>query len=414
MSPAPRRIEDRFELLARLEDHGAGEVWRARDHGLRGRAVTVQLLDALPDGATALPDAMADRLYVLHWLRHPHVLATLHHGLWERRPFVVRDVFEGPSLAAGLAQARASGRALPLPLLAEFFDQACAGVEAAHTRDAPIAHGGLTTRCVLIQRQPGRGFDVRVTDFGLAPASVATVEADVRALGEVLGAMLATDDETRADAPRAVIDVAERAARGAITEVASLRAAAREAWTTREASPGVHLGVPAATSLRAPARPPRFGAPAATSVRAVVADTVFAPNTFPVDDDASVTPALATDETPWETPAGSQPEADLVDAATTVQPPPSEAAVENPWDTRLRQRDEVVPLPRPVAAQTSVHNPWDTRVLQREVHVQFPHAPRSVQPSNVTRVIVVTALVVMATCFAIGALLWVIFARRAG
>lgn len=161
-----RVIEGRYELLERLEDRGLGESWQARDTRFKSRLVMLKFLRAT--GGEALPEALQDHVNALRALKHPNVLAVVGHGVWQGRPFLVHEHFEGRSLGDGIDRSRASGELLPAKVIEALFARVLAAVAAAHEAPQPVYHGALNPGCVALHRLPGEDFQLRVFDLGLA------------------------------------------------------------------------------------------------------------------------------------------------------------------------------------------------------------------------------------------------------
>jgi hypothetical protein len=251
-------VDGRFELIERVDDRGVGEVWSARDKRGKARPVLVKFLRSLGGETTRLSGELAKHLKALSGLRHANVLTVVHHGLWEGRPFVVHDGFEGASLVAGIEKIRATKQPLAGQAIENLFDRLCAGVEVAHGARPPLVHGLLDGSGVLIHRVPGKLFEVRVMDFGLAQYADAgratglraeltvqcramengglsgtTVGADVYALGVLLRELVGPEE--RSDVLAGVRGVIERATArevgGRPASVKALREELRVAWS---------------------------------------------------------------------------------------------------------------------------------------------------------------------------------------
>lgn len=276
-TPAPNTVLDsRYELLEALHDRGLGESWRARDRQYGERFVSVKLLRALKREEVAkakLPPELNEHVKGLRVFRHPSTLVVLNHGLWEDRPFLVYDLFEGVSVGTALDEARMKNELLPLAELRAIFEKVCDVVAAAHESARALLHLGLAPGSVMFRPSP-EGPEVRVLDFGLsrfadvdpsAPARSArsltcpapeqfnpkvgavSPATDVFALGGLLREMLAMPpdvghtlspagfDRRREDIPDAVWDVINRASEptpaSRFASVKALRAALDPAWS---------------------------------------------------------------------------------------------------------------------------------------------------------------------------------------
>jgi hypothetical protein len=185
MSQAPTAgllIADRYELVARAEDCGLGEPWRARDGKVKNRSVTVKFLRPLGAEAAGgvLPRTLDDHLQAVRGLRHEAVLVIVNHGLWQDRPFIVHESFDGRSLGAGLDDARRSGEALPVALLQALFEKVADAIRRGHEAPVPVHHLGISPGNVLVRRTTGQTFKVKVLDFGVAPWASPDTAAPLR------------------------------------------------------------------------------------------------------------------------------------------------------------------------------------------------------------------------------------------
>lgn len=300
-TPAPNTVLDsRYELLEALHDRGLGESWRARDRQYGERFVSVKLLRALKREEIAkakLPPELNEHVKGLRVFRHPSTLVVLNHGLWEDRPFLVYDLFDGVSVGTALDEARLKNELMPLVEIRAIFEKVCDVVAAAHESARALLHLGLAPGSVMFRRAP-EGPEVRVLDFGLSrfadvdPGALArsaraltcpapeqfnpkvgavTPATDVFALGGLLREMLALPpdaghtlspagfDRRREDIPDAVWEVINRASEpvpaSRFASVKALRAALDPAWsqpvTPRKVEPEPSLAL-APTDRAAP------------------------------------------------------------------------------------------------------------------------------------------------------------------
>lgn len=426
-------LDGRYTLVAPLADRGRGETWKARLTQSRNRFVAVKFLRALPPGDAVFPPALArtlDALKSLHQARvlsaHPtNILATARHGLWEGRPFLVQDLFEGPSLAAGIDPSWREGHPLPLDGVALFFEQVALALAAAHAAPVAVLHGALDAGCVFIQRLPRKGFELRVADFGIAPYADAptsadsrsvgaldfrapelragaapTVASDVFALGSLLRVMLAAPPphgavlppiehcRPHADVSSALWSVILRAndARpdARHPSVQSLLGAFQSALAAGPDAPRPQLSVPAATALRpAPPRPEEsetIVSPMAPFAESPPGDTLLL-TSFP------------TDQNPWElTEDRTHVSAceDILDLAPTTAVTPPVAF------------DATVAAPPPVRVQEHVRPP------ARREREHTP--PERAQPATPWKTVILGALGVALVLLA-PLILWLLYSR---
>jgi hypothetical protein len=290
-------LDQRYELVEPMHDRGLGETWVARDQQHGARPVAVKLLRAVPGGA--LPKELADLVKALRAFRNDHVLTVINQGLWEGRPYLVHDRFEGRSVGDALDDARRADTLLDLGLLEAIFDRACEALHAAHKAPRQVLHLTLTPGCVLF-RGEAPDVTVRILDFGIAkhagadptapirsaralrspapeqliPDGRPGIPADVFGLGALLREMLSLPaplgmtlspaglERRRDDVPAGIWDVIARAIAARPEDryptVAALREAAQKAWRTAPPAPRRAPPVPA------PATPAPTPATAAT------------------------------------------------------------------------------------------------------------------------------------------------------
>jgi len=410
------KVDGRHELVERLDDRGAGEVWKARDPDFKTRLAMLKVLAPVA-GASAVPPALGELAKRLRAVKHPSLLTVLSVGMAGERPYLSLAWFEGPSLAASLHVAEEAGEPVPIDALARVFDLLCGAAEACH--HAGFVHGGITPGCVLVQRGAGE-VEVRLADVGLAawadqgtahlyadcvapeakdPRTV-TAAADVFALGATLRRALAAAKGAEAwvepsgkfrgrdDAPAAVWQVVARATRAAANErfesVAELRAALAEAWRDDARLPVRRSEVvPAQNAAPSPElqQPPSLwevpsGPPAPRPLAPEEQRTTFKlPSLAGVPAGPPASSPLSLDSLLGQEPAAhaeSSPPARRESA-------PVPTGAQNPWSTDVLRREAHVTPPVPTGAQ----NPWSTDVLRREVHVEAPAGRTDIDATHV-------------------------------
>jgi hypothetical protein len=367
-------IEGRYELLERMEDRGLGESWQARDTRFKSRLVMLKFLRRT--GGEALPEALQDHVNALRALKHASVLAVVGHGVWQGRPFLVHEHFEGRSLGDGIDRSRTSGELLPAKVIEALFARVLAAVAAAHDAPQPLYHGALNPGCVALHRLPGEDFQLRVFDLGLAafadpdPSAPersarallalapeqfqagrrADATVDVFGLGALLREMISLPPELggtlaptslhrrREDLPAALWDVAGVAMNTVPAQrfqsVEDFSAALQRAW---------RVPVPARPAKPAPAaaRTPEAGPSLTPGPRAAPPAPPAAPAAFEVGPVYKLPPLPAP-------PRGSSLKAQDYASTFVLSDLPSHS---NPWDVAF--------LSGELAAPQAVHNSMD-------------------------------------------------------
>lgn len=164
-----------YRLTRFLGRGGMGEVWRAFDTQLE-RDVALKLLhrDQLAN------EEAVKRFYrearAVAKLNHPHIMHV--HAIGEQNGiiYLVMEMVEGENLARRLAD----HGPMPLSQALQIVQQTVAGLGYAHTRG--IIHRDIKPSNLML----AEGFQIKITDFGLAKA----VEQDVSTTGS--SAMLGT------------------------------------------------------------------------------------------------------------------------------------------------------------------------------------------------------------------------------
>jgi predicted Ser/Thr protein kinase len=158
-------LSDRYRVIGLLGRGGMGEVYRADDLKL-GQPVALKFLpEAFANDAVAR-ERFYSEVRLARQVSHPNVCRVYDVVDIEGRHCLSMEYVDGEDLASLLKRI---GR-LPQDKALEIARQLCAGLASAHDRG--VLHRDLKPSNVMID---GRG-RVRITDFGLAVVSGATVE----------------------------------------------------------------------------------------------------------------------------------------------------------------------------------------------------------------------------------------------
>lgn len=169
-----QRVEDRYDVLARIGQGGHGTVYRARQLAV-DRQVAIKVLAADADPTVAARFEAEAR--TLSRLRHPNTVQLIDFGhLEDGRPFLVSPFVEGPTLRGLLADGP-----LPEPVLLDVLTQLAGALEEAHA--AGVVHRDLKPANVMLESIAGRRV-VRLIDFGIArQAEDIRLTADLQTVG---------------------------------------------------------------------------------------------------------------------------------------------------------------------------------------------------------------------------------------
>jgi len=159
-APAPlnRLLARRYRLLQRIDEGGAGEVWRGRDEKL-GRDVAIKLLGTGAD--EAFRARFADEARRAAAVVHPNVVTVFDEGREGPDAFMVMELVPGKTLRDMLAERGP----LPPHEVARLVAQVAAALDAAHA--ANVIHCDVKPANVIVDPSGS----AKLTDFGIARAA---------------------------------------------------------------------------------------------------------------------------------------------------------------------------------------------------------------------------------------------------
>src|SRR5437773_11102988 len=150
-----RLLASRYRLVERIDEGGAGEVWRARDEKL-DRNVAIKLLG--PDADDAFRARFADEARRAAAVVHPNVVTVFDEGRDGADAFMVMELVRGRTLRDVIVD---RGPLRPHEA-ARLVAQVAAALDAAH--EAGVIHCDVKPANVIVDQQ---GM-AKLTDFGIA------------------------------------------------------------------------------------------------------------------------------------------------------------------------------------------------------------------------------------------------------
>ena len=170
-----RRAPTRYEPLNRIAVGGMAEVWRANAIFDGGEEHAVAIKRVIPSMHEPLFRAMfKDEARLGMLLRHPNIVRVYDARDIGGAYIMVMELVDGESLRSLTGKAHQEGRSMSFPLALFITHQVALALSYAHrAHDAKgkplgIVHRDVSPQNVLL----GLNGDVKLTDFGLADASV--------------------------------------------------------------------------------------------------------------------------------------------------------------------------------------------------------------------------------------------------
>src|SRR5436190_4004852 len=155
---ARRVLAGRYRLLERIDEGGAGEVWRARDEKLDRNVATKLLAPAADDAFRA---RFADEARRAAAVVHPNVFTVFDEGRDGADAFMVMELVPGKTLREIVAERGP----LPPHEVARLIRQVAGALDAAHA--AGVVHCDVKPANVIVDPEGV----AKLTDFGIARAA---------------------------------------------------------------------------------------------------------------------------------------------------------------------------------------------------------------------------------------------------
>jgi serine/threonine protein kinase len=162
--PQGTLIGGRYEIRARLGQGGMGTVYRARDMKIGSNVALKLVTGGDPDRSKDRLQRFAREIMSINAVHHPNVLTIQEFGFHRDTPYMVMEFLDGEDLGARL---RRNDGPLPVEYVVDVILAVCAAIRACH--EAQVIHRDLKPgNIMLVKRDFGAGWDVKVVDFGIS------------------------------------------------------------------------------------------------------------------------------------------------------------------------------------------------------------------------------------------------------
>jgi|CXWL01.1.fsa_nt_gi GAF domain-containing protein len=171
--PVERLVADRYRLDRLLDKGGMGAIYEATDMHL-GRQVAIKVLHGSLMGQEASRRFESEAKLTAN-LRHPNVVIAHDYGTTNTgNAYLAMELLSGFTLRAAFKKQGA----IEPRLVADWFEQACEGVKAAHR--SHIIHRDLKPANVYVTTQEDGRQIVKILDFGIAKVKTAAIQEGSR------------------------------------------------------------------------------------------------------------------------------------------------------------------------------------------------------------------------------------------
>ncbi len=178
----PRRF-GKYQILERIAVGGMAEIFRARLDGIGGfqRSFAIKRIAPNLTGNPEFVDMLVDEAKVAGLLSHANIVQILDLGSVDQQFYIAMEYVNGRDLGQVLARCAEKGITLPVPHAVFVLLEMLKGLEYAHNRQ--VMRGGRPVPLNIVHRDiaPGNVLvsfqgEVKLTDFGIAKASVKALE----------------------------------------------------------------------------------------------------------------------------------------------------------------------------------------------------------------------------------------------
>ena len=181
--PEPQTTFGKYRILERVAVGGTAEIYKARLDGIGGFHRTFAIKRILPH-LSARPefvDMLVEEAKIAGLLSHANIVQIMDLGQVTGSYYIAMEYVDGPDLGRVMQRCREKGINLPVPHAVFIGIEMLKGLEYAHQRQVvrggrleplQVVHRDISPANVLVSQQG----EVKLTDFGIAKASVKALE----------------------------------------------------------------------------------------------------------------------------------------------------------------------------------------------------------------------------------------------
>jgi serine/threonine protein kinase len=173
----------KYHILERIAAGGMAEIFRARLDGIAGfqRSFAIKRIAPHLSQNAEFVDMLVDEAKVAGLLSHANIVQILDLGSVDQQFYIAMEFVNGRDLRQVLERCEEKGITLPVPHAVFVLLEMLKGLEYAHQRQ--VMRGGQPVPLNIVHRDisPGNVLlsfqgEVKLTDFGIAKASVRALE----------------------------------------------------------------------------------------------------------------------------------------------------------------------------------------------------------------------------------------------
>jgi serine/threonine protein kinase len=173
----------KYRILERVASGGMAEIFKARLEGIGGfhRTFAIKRIKPQLTSNPEFVDLLVDEAKVAGLLSHANIVQILDLGRIDEHYFIAMEYVSGRDLGRVMKRCLEKGITLPVPHAVFICIEVLKGLEYAHKRQVMrdgrpvplnIIHRDISPSNVLVSNQG----EVKITDFGMAKASVKALE----------------------------------------------------------------------------------------------------------------------------------------------------------------------------------------------------------------------------------------------